>query len=83
MNEMLREVHFLITQLIEEEKFPAYIQMKEVLDECVKADGADQMEFIKSKLGLCIRLLMEAPPRNKVMGEKILEKLDCTYKLLA
>jgi hypothetical protein len=83
MNEMLREVHFLITQLIEEEKFPAYIQMKEVLDECFKADGADPKEFIKSKLGLCIRLLMEAPPRNKVMGEKILEKLECTYKLLA
>lgn len=80
MNDILAEINNLIAELVEEERFPAYVQMKEELSEFVNVDSSNKTPLLKNKLGLCIRLLMEAPPRNKEKGMTLLLKLDHAFK---
>lgn len=80
LDDKLNEIEILITELLVEEKFPAFIQMKKELAFAREFQDKNDLSAMKQKLGLCIRLLMEAPPRNKTQGLILLTKLDHAYK---
>lgn len=80
LDEKLNEIEILITELLVEEKFPAFVQMKKEITFAREIRDKNKLSVMKQKLGLCIRLLMEAPPRDKTKGLILLNKLDHVYK---
>jgi len=71
-----------IEVIIKNEKFPAYCQVERLLLET--REMLNNEEFINSEKNLitCIRLLMEAPTKDKQLGLDTLTNVDKTYKLL-
>lgn len=71
-----------IEAIIKNEKFPAYYQIQNLLLETKNLLNSKEFIHAEKNLLTCIRLLMEAPTRNKEIGLDTLTKIDETYKLV-
>ena len=72
-----------IQSILSEEDFSAYHQIKKSLIEALNFLLENKKVDAEKHLLLCIRLLMEAPPKNKELGMETLIKIDSIYKNLS
>ena len=80
--EILNAIECIDTILLEED-FSAYRQIRESLVKALNFLLDDMKENAVNHLLLCIRLLMDAPPKNKDLGLETLVKIDSIYKQLS
>lgn len=69
-----------IDSIIREENFSAYQDIKVALTKALNFLLENKKTDAEKQLLLAIRLLMEAPPKNKEMGMISLVKIDSVYK---
>lgn len=72
-----------IQSIISQEDFSAYHQIKKSLVDALNFLIENKKLDAEKHLLLCIRLLMEAPPKNKDLGMETLIKIDSIYKNLS
>lgn len=82
-NEKILDAIENIDKIISNEDFPAYHQIRNLLINTINFICEDKKAEAEKHLLLCIRLLMEAPPKNKDLGMETLVKLDSIYKNLS
>jgi hypothetical protein len=69
--------------IISEDDFSAFHHIKSSLIEALNFLLGNKKVDAEKHLLLCIRLLMEAPPKNKELGMETLIKIDSIYKELS
>ncbi|GAA0875714.1 hypothetical protein GCM10009118_21230 [Wandonia haliotis] len=69
--------------IISSEDFSAYHQIRKSLIDALNFLFENKKTDAQKHLLLCIRLLMEAPTKNKELGLETLVKIDSIYKRLS
>ncbi|MFN7911685.1 MAG: hypothetical protein ACK5QC_07650 [Bacteroidota bacterium] len=69
--------------ILSSEDFSAYRQIRKSLIDTMNFLFENKKIDAEKHLLLCIRLLMEAPPKNKELGMETLVKIDSIYKNLS
>jgi len=72
-----------IDKILNQEDFSAYHQIKSSLINTRELLAKQNFIEAKKKLLLCIRLLMEAPTKDKKLGFDTLTKVDSVYKKIS
>jgi len=72
-----------IDLIILNEDFSAYHDIRKSLIKAINYLFDNKKVDAEKHLFLCIRLLMEAPPKNKALGLETLLKIDSIYKNLS
>jgi hypothetical protein len=79
MNEietLLKAAHAQIEEIVREENFGAYQDVKTAIENSIDLIKMQEMEKCKQRIFFSIRMIMEAPPRNSELGLALLQKLD-------
>ncbi len=82
-NELLESAISNVNQIVKEDSFPAYVQVKELLESCKSLDLQKDAELAKKTLAFAIRLMMDAPTKDRDFGLETLQKIDAAYKFVA
>lgn len=72
-----------IDTIISQENFSAYFDIKNTLIKTLNFLLENKKADAENHLLFCIRLLMEAPPKNEELGLAMLIKIDTIYKNLS
>ena len=72
-----------IDTIIKQENFSAYFDVKNALIKTLNFLLENKKADAEKHLLFCIRLLMEAPPKNEELGLAVLVKIDAIYKNLS
>ncbi len=86
MNNIGSEINLAIQNIdsiLEKEDFSAYHQVRKSLEFASELIKAENYIEAKKPLLLSIRLLMEAPTKDKDLGLDTLKKVDAVYKKVA
>lgn len=79
-NVLLKEIISLIDEIIREEDFPAYTHIKLNCEIALKDLQQNQIDKSLENIDSSIHLLLEAPPRNSILGDSLINKLDSLYR---
>ena len=82
-NEEILDAIENIDVILSEEDFSAYHQIRKSLINAMNFLLESKKADAEKHLLLCIRLLMEAPTKNKELGLQTLVKIDSIYKKLS
>jgi hypothetical protein len=82
-NEEILDAIENIDTILSEENFSAYHQVRKSLINTVNFLFENKKADAEKHLLLCIRLLMEAPTKNKELGLQTLVKIDSIYKKIS
>jgi len=69
-----------IDKIIEREDFSAYHHIRESCESAIVLLSENKINDSQKEIAFSIRLLMEAPPKDKVLGYSTLLKMDSIYK---
>ena len=72
-----------VDSIIDQEDFSAYHDIKNALIKTLNFLLENKKADAEKHLLLCIRLFMDAPPKNKKLGLATLVKIDSIYKSLS
>ena len=78
----LHNVILNINKTIEEENFSAYYRIKESCLESVNLVNEHKFNEASKEISFSIHLIMEAPPKNHDIGNKIIFELQAIYELI-
>lgn len=79
--EDIQNIIQILDSILKEEDFSAYRKLKHNYINAIKLlENNSPIQEIKSELEFTIRILMEAPPKNKELGLQALIAMDLVYK---
>lgn len=74
------EVIGKLDEILKQENFSAYQQIRQSLNDTIDLILNNKIEESRKEIAFSIRLLQEAPPKDKDLGYETLIKMDAIHK---